>query len=120
MKTKWVDTLAIYESIIAAPDQAAREAIYGEQLYGPWQQMMQMVSMGSSSDDPFAGAKAWHWLMPDQLTSPPSQMTKLQAAHAWERRVLGSQRSKFVRGSIHSCRDGPSCSQASRWTTVLN
>lgn len=85
MKTKWVDTLGIYESIIAAPDQAAREAIYSEQLHTPWQQMMQMVSMGSSSDDPFAGAKAWHWLLPDQLTSPPSQMTRLQAANAWER-----------------------------------
>lgn len=92
MKTKWVDTLAIYQSIIAAPDQATREAIYTEQLYAPWQQMMQMVSMGPSSDDPFAGAKAWHWLTPDQLASTPPQMTKLQAANAWERGAAAMQK----------------------------
>ncbi|MCA9888535.1 MAG: hypothetical protein KC546_09180 [Anaerolineae bacterium] len=93
MKNRWIDTFGIYESIISAPDATTREKIYREQLYAPWQQMMQMVAMGGqNTDDPFAGAKAWHWLTPDQLTSTPEQMTILQAAHAWERGAAAMQK----------------------------
>ena len=86
MNMKWVDTRAIYHAVIDAPDNAVREQIYTEQLLSPWSQMMAMVAgpTPGESDDPFAGAKRWHWLLPTQLQTAPTALTKLETANAWE------------------------------------
>ncbi len=88
MNSHWVDTHSIYQTIIDSPDSTTREQIYTERIFTPWSQMMAMVagSLGAApSDDPFAGARAWNWLVPDQLTAKPDSLAKLEAAHAWER-----------------------------------
>ncbi len=84
---RWVDTRSMYYDIINAPDDATREALYQRHFLQPWQQMMTMVAGGfggQQSDDPYAGAKAWHWLIPEQLRSAPPSLLKLEAAGAWE------------------------------------
>lgn len=82
MKANWIDTQTIYREIIAAPDRATREQIYLERLVQPWQTMMTMI--GGNSDDPFAGARRWHWFLPEQLMSAPVVLQKLESAEAWQ------------------------------------
>ena len=87
MEIKWIDTQNIYHTIINTADQSAKDQIYKEQLIEPWQQMMAMVAGQNGSmngDNPFAGAKAWHWLVPEQLTTIPDSLAKLEATQAWE------------------------------------
>lgn len=87
MNINWIDTQDIYRSIIAAPDAATREQIYIDQIISPWSQMMALVAgrMGSAATaDRLAGPRAWHWLVPDQLTSAPETLTKLEAADGWQ------------------------------------
>lgn len=86
MNINWINTQGIYRSIIAAPDAATREHIYADQIMAPWERMMTMVAgrMGSAAPaDRFAGPRAWHWLLPDQLTIAPETLVKLEAADAW-------------------------------------
>ncbi len=94
MNINWIDTRGIYRSIIAARDEATREQIYMEQLLTPWSQMMAMVAgqFGSAPDDPFAGSRAWHWLLPDQLQTVPEALARLEAAQAWERGAAAMQK----------------------------
>lgn len=84
MQAKWIDTHSIYRAIIDAPDMATREQLYCERFVEPWQQMMAMlVGNGSATDDPFVGARALHWLLPQHLTDAPEAFTKLETANAW-------------------------------------
>jgi uncharacterized protein YjaZ len=48
--------------------------------------MMTMVAghSGNADDDPLAGARNWHWLLPDQLATMPDSLRRLEAASAWE------------------------------------
>lgn len=88
MKANWIKTNNIYHNIINAPDTTTREQLYIEQLLTPWQQMMAMVAGGMGNTlnpaDRFAGARAWTWLVPDQLTQVPESLIRLEAANAWE------------------------------------
>ena len=86
MEINWIDTQNIYNTIINTTDQAAKKELYKKQLIKPWQQMMAMVTGhngATNGEDPFAGAKAWHWLVPDQLKTTPDSLTKLASAQAW-------------------------------------
>ncbi len=94
MNIKWIDTRGIYRSIIAARENNEREQIYIEQLLKPWEQMMAMVAgqFGNATEDPFAGARAWHWLLPEQLQSVPDALAMLEAANAWETGAAAMQK----------------------------
>lgn len=83
MNVTWIDTNAIYHEIIAETDSPTRTQRYIEGLVTPWSQMMAMF--GGGSDDPLSGAKAWNWLLPDDLTVPPDVLTQLENAGAWTR-----------------------------------
>lgn len=80
MKVNWIKTNEIFRQIINEPENKA--ALYIEKIVTPWQMMMQMFSQGS--DDPLAGARAWHWILPDQLDKVPALLDELEAADAWE------------------------------------
>ena len=88
MKAHIVRTDEIYRSIIHAPDEETRKAIYREKLVQPWQQMMAMVAGafagGDAPQDEFAGARAWAWYLPDQLSEAPAVLEALEAANAWD------------------------------------
>ena len=94
MNINWIDTHGIYRSIISARDNSAREQIYMDKLLTPWSQMVAMVvgQSGNALDDPFAGAQAWHWLLPDQLQSIPDALAKLEAVNAWETGAAAMQK----------------------------
>lgn len=86
MNTNWIDTQQIYNSIIHAVDNNEREQIYTEKILNPWQQMMSMVTGQNGTGngkEPFAGARQWHWLVPEQLTATPDSLAKLTKADAW-------------------------------------
>lgn len=86
MNINWIDTHGIYQAIIAAPDAITREQLYTEQIMSPWGHMMAMVAgrMGNTGPaEPFAGPRAWHWLLPDQLATEPETLTRLETADAW-------------------------------------
>lgn len=85
MKTKWMPTNDYYRRILAAPSAAARQQCYLEWLVQPWQPMMAMMGgmPGAHQDDPLAGARAWAWLLPDQVTEITAVLAKLEAADAW-------------------------------------
>ena len=83
MKINWIDTYDIYQRIIAAPDDEARERIYEASFIQPWQQMMAMVAGPAAAADRWAGARNWQWLLPDQLRQPPSLLVEMAAASAW-------------------------------------
>lgn len=82
----WIDTHSIYKSIINSANNAERAKIFTASILQPWQQLMSMVQgpQGAATDDPFAAARAWHWLVPEQLAEPPDSLLRLEAANAWE------------------------------------
>lgn len=82
MKAEVIPTNEIYHEIIAAPDLATRQAIYKQKFVAPFQQMMQMFSR--DANDVFSAARAWAWLLPEDLDTIPDQLVKLEAADAWQ------------------------------------
>lgn len=90
MRTNWIDTLSLYEEMVAEPDLQARREIYRRGFLEPWRAMMSMMAgaFGSDPKDEFGVARAWAWLLPEDLDAPPDTLNKLQAAGAWE---LGAQ-----------------------------
>src|SRR5574341_1442566 len=85
MKTEWIDTRDFYHQIIAAPDQETREQLYRDLFIQPWKPMMEMIGPMFKADpaDDFSVARAWAWLLPDDLTSVPDSLRRLEAADAW-------------------------------------
>jgi uncharacterized protein YjaZ len=85
MKTEWINTNDYYHRIVAAPDMATRERLYGELFIQPWKSMLQMVASLFNADpaDELATARAWAWLLPQDLTEMPDALRKLEAADAW-------------------------------------
>lgn len=75
---------------MAAAEANGRLQTYKERFVAPWQAMMQMV--GAGGDDELAGAQAWAWLLPEQLTTPATgsgqavhpTLQALKQANAWE------------------------------------
>lgn len=86
MQTTWLPTNDYYHQIIATADAAQRQSLYLENFVQPWETMLQQFGAmnGAADDDPLAGAKAWHWLLPDDLTSTPDSLAALETANAWE------------------------------------
>lgn len=81
MKVSLINTNEYYHEIINTPDAAARHQRYCEKFIQPWQAMMSMFSQ--NPDDELAGARAWHWLLPDDLIETPNSLTILENAQAW-------------------------------------
>ena len=91
MNAKMINTNAIYHEIINAPDDATRKALFADKLARPWGQMLGMMAGMFGGDVPqdeterlLAGTKTWHWLQPEQLTTVPDVLTKLETANAWD------------------------------------
>lgn len=85
MNITWKATNDYYHAIINEPDSEQKKVLYREHFLTPWQGMMQMMkgSFGSEPDDEFGVARAWAWYLPEELTSIPDSLTKLEEADAW-------------------------------------
>jgi uncharacterized protein YjaZ len=84
MKTTWKPTNKYYHQILAEPDPAARRRLYLELLVEPWRPMMEMMGRSAADiDDPLNGARAWAWLLPDQVEAMAEILQKLEEADAW-------------------------------------
>lgn len=103
MKIKWIPTNEYYRSIINAPTPSARRRLYLDLLVEPWRPMMAMMgqSMSSGQSDPLAGARAWGWLLPDQVQEMSAMLEKLETAGAWThgREALAAAAARFDRFS---------------------
>ncbi len=85
MKSNWIPTNEYYGRLLTEPDAAKREQLYLDLFVRPWQQMMNMMQHpGMDTDDPFAGAKTWGWLLPHQTEEIATLLQKMEAARAWE------------------------------------
>lgn len=84
MKTTWINTNEYYHRIVAA-DEAGRGRLYRELFIQPLQSLMEMMGpmFGADSDDDLAVARAWAWLLPEDLGDVPYQLARLEAADAW-------------------------------------
>lgn len=82
MQSNWIPTNEYYHRLLAEPDADKRQQLYLKLFVNPWQQMMSMMS--GSGDDPLAGARAWGWLLPDQVEQTAVLLAKMEAVHAWE------------------------------------
>lgn len=82
MRANWIPTNEFYDEVMAAVDANGRLQIYQERFIVPWQPMMQMI--GVAGEDALAGARAWGWVLPEQLTAVHPTLQALQAANAWE------------------------------------
>ena len=85
MKSNWIPTNEYYRQLLAEPDGAKRAQLYLDQFVTPWQKMMNMMQRpGMDANDPFAGAKMWGWLLPDQIQEMAELLQKMETADAWE------------------------------------
>lgn len=85
MKSNWIPTNNYYHRLLAEPDVVRREQLYQELIIAPWLPMMNMMQQpGMTQDDPYAGAKAWGWLLPHQTELMADLLQQMEAAHAWE------------------------------------
>lgn len=83
----FIHTDQYYHDIINAPDMATRERLYGEKILQAWTPVMQMMSGMFGSDiesDPYSVARAWGWLLPENLTSLPDGLTIMENAGVWD------------------------------------
>ncbi len=87
IQTEFVRTDQYYHAVINAPRADEREKRYLDYFIQPWATMLEAMTayMSNVAEDPLAGARAWHWLLPDQLTEIPSALTILETENAWER-----------------------------------
>lgn len=85
MQARLMKTNEMYHEMIAAEDDETRTALYLAHFVKPWERMMAMFAQGygNGATDALAGARAWHWLLPDDLREMPSQLAALEAADAW-------------------------------------
>jgi hypothetical protein len=85
MNFNWIPTNEYYRRLIETADETARQQLYLELFVQPWKSMMDMMSrtFGSSSNDPLAGARAWAWLLPDQIAQMTALLDRLEAGDAW-------------------------------------
>ena len=86
MQINLIPTNDYYHRIIDARNADARRELFLELFVGPWRQMMDAMSgmLGpDAADDPLAAARAWAWLLPDDLAEAPESLAALQAADAW-------------------------------------
>jgi len=90
MKTEWVPTNDYYRRILDAADEQARRQLYLKLLVQPWQPMMTMMPhpAGEQPGDALAGARAWKWLLPDQMDEMVALLDELERANAW---TVGSE-----------------------------
>ncbi|WP_420631847.1 DUF2268 domain-containing protein [Candidatus Leptofilum sp.] len=85
MKSNWIPTNDYYGRLLTEPDVAKREQLYLDLFIRPWQQMMNMMQRpGMDSNDSFAGAKTWGWLLPHQTEQIAALLQKMEHANAWE------------------------------------
>lgn len=85
MRSEWIPTNDYYHQIIAATDMARREQLYHEWFIQPWKPMMDVIAPMFKTDpaDDLAVARAWAWLLPEDLTETPDALRILEAADAW-------------------------------------
>lgn len=101
MKIKVIPTNEYYHRIIDAPDQARRTELYLDLFVKPWQQMMNAAGAGMGPDaggDALAGARAWTWLLPGDLSGTPDSLAALEEARAWDvaERALARAAERFA------------------------
>ena len=84
MQATLVKTNEMYHEIINAGDDETRMALYLAHFVKPWERMMTMFAQGygNGATDALARARAWHWLLPDDLQTIPNTLAALESAGA--------------------------------------
>ena len=80
MQTQWLPTNKVYRAIVDTPDAETREHIFKDTFITPYERQFSM--MGQS---PMESARAFGYLMPEDLTTLPDALLKLEASDAWTR-----------------------------------
>lgn len=85
IKTNWIPTNEYYHRILAVPDAATRHQLYLDLLVEPWGTMMRMMhrSGGPEQADALDGARAWAWLLPDQVDAMAALLERMERADTW-------------------------------------
>jgi uncharacterized protein YjaZ len=118
MKTTWKPTNEYYHQILAAPDAAARRQLYLDLLVKPWKPMMEMMGRsGADMNDPLGGARAWAWLLPDQVEIMAEILRKLEAANAWE---TGQEALEQAAGRFAAYEDRIKIDEITGWLALAN
>ena len=85
LRSIWEPTNVYYRRILDAPDAETRRQLYLDLLVKPWKSMMDMMDrFGADEDDSLGGARAWSWLLPDQVGEIAAILEKLETANAWQ------------------------------------
>lgn len=79
IKTTFVNTGEIYRRVIDAPDADTRERIFIDDLIAPMKPMIAPM-MPMVETDPLGTVRMWNLLMPEDLTTTPELLVKLEAA----------------------------------------
>ena len=119
IKTNWIATNTYYHRILAAPDPATRHQLYLDLLVEPWRQMMQMMRRpgGSEPPDPLDGARAWAWLLPDQVDALGAILDKMESAGAWE---IGGEALNIAAARFDSLSDRIPFDQITGWLVLAD
>jgi uncharacterized protein YjaZ len=86
MQINWIPTNEYLHAIIDAPAADTKLQLYREYVLRPWQTMMRMLGsqFGVAPDDELGVARAWAWPLPEDLTTMPDALARLEAAGAWQ------------------------------------
>lgn len=87
MKTQFMPTNEYYHRILECEDAEERRKLYLELLVTPWKPMMDVMTQhfapGAEPADELAGARAWSWLLPDDVEEMARLLAVLEEADAW-------------------------------------
>lgn len=83
LKTTMIRSDAVYRRVIAAPDAATREQLFVEGLLDPMANIIDAMTSMMQTDDRLGVARAWHYLLPEALTTAPPALVALEQANAW-------------------------------------
>jgi uncharacterized protein YjaZ len=86
MRTNWIPTNEYYHRLIDTPGADSRHRLFMEHFVAPWKPMMQMMQgmPGVDPEDELGGARAWGWLLPDQVAEMADLLQRLEVAAAWQ------------------------------------
>ena len=85
MNANWIPTNEYYHRMVDAPDLDTRRQLYRELFIQPWKPMMDTIGPMFHADpnDDLAVARAWGWVLPEDLGTIPAALSQLEAADAW-------------------------------------
>lgn len=87
LKSNWVNTKAVYESMLKANNVAEREEHFTQGILSAWKPMLDMMSqmIPGMDGENLAGARMMNWLLPDQTKMIQTLLDRLSLEGSWNR-----------------------------------